>query len=191
MAVNLKSMLLATQAAAKPMVERGGQRGPRLFRRRPSRSTPRTPPPRPASSASSAPARPLGPKGVRVNAIAHRVWTPMVERRARAAREARWARAGTSGGRRVPRQRRGALGDGPDARGGRRLDDHHTLTLTGEFSNEMSLRMRLGRMGGPMADMRKLWRFADTNGFKIISADHFQDLRIRTATAPASKRSAR
>ena len=56
----------------------------------------------------------------------------------------------------------------------------------------MTFGMHLGHVGGPMADMRKLWRFADANGFDwFSSADHFQESPYRTATAPASRRSAR
>ena len=83
MAVNLKSMLLATQAAAKPMVERGRGAIICVSSVAALRGHGRT-----AYAAAKAGvigfvrtcAAQLGPKGVRVNAIAPgMVWTPMVE----------------------------------------------------------------------------------------------------------------
>ncbi|PYM55503.1 MAG: short-chain dehydrogenase [Candidatus Rokuibacteriota bacterium] len=83
MAVNLKSMLLATQAAAKPMVERGRGAIICVSSVAALRGHGRT-----AYAAAKAGvigfvrtcAAQLGPKGVRVNAIAPgQVWTPMVE----------------------------------------------------------------------------------------------------------------
>jgi len=83
MAVNLKSMLLATQAAAKPMVERGRGAVICVSSVAAMRGHGRT-----AYAAAKAGvigfvrtcAAQLGPKGVRVNAIAPgMVWTPMVE----------------------------------------------------------------------------------------------------------------
>jgi NAD(P)-dependent dehydrogenase (short-subunit alcohol dehydrogenase family) len=83
MAVNLKSMLLATQAAAKPMVERGHGAIICVSSVAAMRGHGRT-----AYAAAKAGvigfvrtcAAQLGPKGVRVNAIAPgMVWTPMVE----------------------------------------------------------------------------------------------------------------
>src|SRR5713226_6241607 len=61
------------------------------------------------------------------------------------------------------------MGDGADARRGRRPYDHHTLTSTGELPMAMTFGMHLGHVGGPIAEMRKLWRFADANGFEAIS----------------------
>src|SRR6266436_2247120 len=44
----------------------------------------------------------------------------------------------------------------------------------------MTFGMHLGHVGGPMAEMRKLWRFADANGFDwFSSADHFQESPYR------------
>jgi NAD(P)-dependent dehydrogenase (short-subunit alcohol dehydrogenase family) len=83
MAVDLKSMLLATQAAAKPMVERGRGAIICVSSVAAMRGHGRT-----AYAAAKAGvigfvrtcAVQLGPKGVRVNAIAPgMVWTPMVE----------------------------------------------------------------------------------------------------------------
>jgi NAD(P)-dependent dehydrogenase (short-subunit alcohol dehydrogenase family) len=83
MAVNLKSMLLATQAAAKPMVERGRGAIVCVSSVAAMRGHGRT-----AYAAAKAGvigfvrtcAAQLGPQGVRVNAIAPgQVWTPMVE----------------------------------------------------------------------------------------------------------------
>jgi NAD(P)-dependent dehydrogenase (short-subunit alcohol dehydrogenase family) len=83
MAVNLKSMLLATQAAARPMVERGRGAIICVSSLAALRGHGRT-----AYAAAKAGvigfvhtcAAQLGPKGVRVNAIAPgQVWTPMVE----------------------------------------------------------------------------------------------------------------
>jgi NAD(P)-dependent dehydrogenase (short-subunit alcohol dehydrogenase family) len=83
MAVDLKSMLLATQAAAKPMVERGRGAIICVSSVAAMRGHGRT-----AYAAAKAGvigfvrtcAAQLGPKGVRVNAIAPgQVWTPMVE----------------------------------------------------------------------------------------------------------------
>lgn len=83
MAVNLKSMLLATQAAAKPMVERGRGAIICVSSVAALRGHGRT-----AYAAAKAGvigfvrtcAGQLGPRGVRVNAIAPgMVWTPMVE----------------------------------------------------------------------------------------------------------------
>jgi len=83
MAVNLKSMLLATQAAAKPMVERGRGAIVCVSSVAALRGHGRT-----AYAAAKAGvigfvrtcAAQLAPKGVRVNAIAPgQVWTPMVE----------------------------------------------------------------------------------------------------------------
>ena len=83
MAVDLKSMLLATQAAARPMVERGRGSIICVSSVAAMRGHGRT-----AYAAAKAGvigfvrtcAAQLGPKGVRVNAIAPgQVWTPMVE----------------------------------------------------------------------------------------------------------------
>jgi NAD(P)-dependent dehydrogenase (short-subunit alcohol dehydrogenase family) len=83
MAVNLKSMLLTTQAAARPMVERGRGAIVCVSSVAAMRGHGRT-----AYAAAKAGvigfvrtcASQLGPKGVRVNAIAPGlVWTPMVE----------------------------------------------------------------------------------------------------------------
>jgi NAD(P)-dependent dehydrogenase (short-subunit alcohol dehydrogenase family) len=83
MAVDLKSMLLATQAAAKSMVERGRGSIICVSSVAGMRGAGRT-----AYAAAKAGvigfvrtcANQLGPKGVRVNAIAPgMVWTPMVE----------------------------------------------------------------------------------------------------------------
>jgi NAD(P)-dependent dehydrogenase (short-subunit alcohol dehydrogenase family) len=83
MAVDLKSMFLATQAAAKPMVERGRGAIICISSVAAMRGHGRT-----AYAAAKAGvigfvrtcAAQLGPKGVRVNAIAPgMVWTPMVE----------------------------------------------------------------------------------------------------------------
>ena len=49
----------------------------------------------------------------------------------------------------------------------------------------MTFGMHLGHVGGPMADMRKLWRFADANGFDwFSSADHFQESPYRDGNGP-------
>jgi len=40
----------------------------------------------------------------------------------------------------------------------------------------MTIGMHIGHLGGPLAEMRKLWRFADGRGFDWFSvADHFQE----------------
>ena len=39
----------------------------------------------------------------------------------------------------------------------------------------MKFGIHIGHMGGPLAEMRKLWKFADTNGFDWFSVSyHFQ-----------------
>jgi len=44
----------------------------------------------------------------------------------------------------------------------------------------MTFGMHLGHVGGPMNEMRKLWRFADAQGFDwFSSADHFQESPYR------------
>jgi alkanesulfonate monooxygenase SsuD/methylene tetrahydromethanopterin reductase-like flavin-dependent oxidoreductase (luciferase family) len=44
----------------------------------------------------------------------------------------------------------------------------------------MTFGMHLGHVGGPMNEMRKLWKFADTAGFDwFSSADHFQESPYR------------
>jgi alkanesulfonate monooxygenase SsuD/methylene tetrahydromethanopterin reductase-like flavin-dependent oxidoreductase (luciferase family) len=44
----------------------------------------------------------------------------------------------------------------------------------------MAFGMHLGHVGGPIAEMRRLWRFADANGFDwFSSADHFQESPYR------------
>jgi len=44
----------------------------------------------------------------------------------------------------------------------------------------MTFGMHLGHVGGPMAEMRKLWRYADAAGFDwFSSADHFQESPYR------------
>jgi len=44
----------------------------------------------------------------------------------------------------------------------------------------MTFGMHLGHVGGPMSEMRKLWRFADAEGFDwFSSADHFQESPYR------------
>jgi F420-dependent oxidoreductase-like protein len=44
----------------------------------------------------------------------------------------------------------------------------------------MTFGMHLGHVGGPMSEMRRLWRFADANGFDwFSSADHFQESPYR------------
>ena len=91
MAIDLKSMLLATQAAV-PAMEKAAARSPACPRSRrwSAMAAPPTPRPRPASSASSPASRCSWPKGIRVNAIAPgQVWTPMVERLGAEARERR------------------------------------------------------------------------------------------------------
>lgn len=93
MAVDLKSMLLATRAAAKAMVERGGGAIVCVSSVAAMRGAGRL-----AYSAAKAGvigfvrsvAVELGPRGVRINAIAPGpVWTPMVESMGEAARERR------------------------------------------------------------------------------------------------------
>src|SRR2546428_11718077 len=40
----------------------------------------------------------------------------------------------------------------------------------------MTLGIHIGHMGGPLDEMRKLWKFADANGFDWFSvSDHFQE----------------
>ena len=40
----------------------------------------------------------------------------------------------------------------------------------------MKFGIHIGHMGGPLAEMRKLWKFADTKGFDWFSvSDHFQE----------------
>ena len=49
----------------------------------------------------------------------------------------------------------------------------------------MTFGMHLGHVGGPMAEMRKLWRYADANGFDwFSSADHFQESPYRDGNGP-------
>lgn len=44
----------------------------------------------------------------------------------------------------------------------------------------MTFGMHLGHVGGPLNEMRKLWRFADASGFDwFSSADHFQESPYR------------
>src|SRR5882672_12398254 len=85
----------------------------------------------------------------------------------------------------LPGERRGALGHGADPRRRRRLDVDHAITLTGDLSMPMTFGMHLGHVGGPMAEMRKLWRYADANGFDwFSSADHFQESPYRDGNGP-------
>src|SRR5262250_2184008 len=43
-------------------------------------------------------------------------------------------------------------------------------------SVNMKFSIHIGHMGGPLAEMRKLWKFADTRGFDWFSvSDHFQE----------------
>src|SRR5262249_56548486 len=40
----------------------------------------------------------------------------------------------------------------------------------------MKFGIHIGHMGGPLDEMRKLWKFADTHGFDWFSvSDHFQE----------------
>src|SRR5258708_17881303 len=40
----------------------------------------------------------------------------------------------------------------------------------------MNFGIHIGAMGGPLAEMRKLWKFADAKGFDCFSvSDHFQE----------------
>ena len=40
----------------------------------------------------------------------------------------------------------------------------------------MTFGIHIGHMGGPLDEMRKLWKFADANGFDWFSvSDHFQE----------------
>src|SRR5207247_5670360 len=40
----------------------------------------------------------------------------------------------------------------------------------------MSFGIHIGHMGGPLEEMRRLWKFADTAGFDWFSvSDHFQE----------------
>src|SRR5678816_3486375 len=40
----------------------------------------------------------------------------------------------------------------------------------------MKFGIHIGHMGGPLDEMRKLWKFADSNGFDWFSvSDHFQE----------------
>src|SRR3989454_7465000 len=40
----------------------------------------------------------------------------------------------------------------------------------------MTYGVHIGHMGGPLDEMRKLWKFADANGFDWFSvSDHFQE----------------
>ena len=40
----------------------------------------------------------------------------------------------------------------------------------------MKFGIHIGHMGGPLAEMRKLWKFADAKGFDWFSvSDHFQE----------------
>src|SRR5437879_9829297 len=40
----------------------------------------------------------------------------------------------------------------------------------------MTFGIHIGHMGGPLEEMRRLWRFADTMGFDWFSvSDHFQE----------------
>ena len=40
----------------------------------------------------------------------------------------------------------------------------------------MNFGIHIGHMGGPLAEMRKLWKFADARGFDWFSvSDHFQE----------------
>ena len=42
----------------------------------------------------------------------------------------------------------------------------------------MRFGIHIGRMGGPLHETRKLWKFADANGFDWFSvSDHFQESR--------------
>src|SRR5213079_372975 len=42
--------------------------------------------------------------------------------------------------------------------------------------SDMKFGIHIGHMGGPIAEMRKLWKFADAKGFDWFSvSDHFQE----------------
>src|SRR6202795_5203393 len=45
-----------------------------------------------------------------------------------------------------------------------------------EGESAMKFGIHIGHMGGPLAEMRKLWKFADAKGFDWFSvSDHFQE----------------
>jgi len=49
----------------------------------------------------------------------------------------------------------------------------HVLTLSG---TAMKFGIQVGHLGGPLDEMRRLWRFADERGFDWFSvSDHFQE----------------
>src|SRR5437870_3045897 len=50
-----------------------------------------------------------------------------------------------------------------------------------ETESDMNFGIHIGHMGGPLAEMRKLWKFAEAKGFDWFSvADHFQESPPRT-----------
>ena len=136
--VDLKSVFLATRAAVPASWPRGGGSVIYVSSIAGHRGHGRTayPPRRPASRASSHVAGELGPQGVRVNAIAPgQVWTPMVQGLGPGARERRRKAGPSAGGdglgrglgRRLPGERRVALGDRPRPRHRRRPHRHDPL----------------------------------------------------------------
>ena len=133
LAIDLKSVFVATQAAVPAMIERGGGAVVCVSSVAGIRGHGRT-----AYAAAKAGiiglvqslAVQLGPRGIRINAIAPGyIWTPMVEvdgpRGPRAAAPGvaarhRGRRLGRRVGGRLPGERRGPLGHGPGPRGRRR-----------------------------------------------------------------------
>ena len=56
----------------------------------------------------------------------------------------------------------------------------------------MKFGIHIGHMGGPLDEMRKLWKFADASGFDWFSvSDHFQESPPRGGTWTATRRSPR
>ena len=54
----------------------------------------------------------------------------------------------------------------------------------------MKFGIHIGHMGGPLGEMRKLWKFADAKGFDWFSvSDHFQESPPAVATCTATRRS--
>ena len=56
----------------------------------------------------------------------------------------------------------------------------------------MKFGIHIGHMGGPLGEMRKLWKFADARGFDWFSvSDHFRSRRRAAGRWIATRRSRR
>jgi NAD(P)-dependent dehydrogenase (short-subunit alcohol dehydrogenase family) len=159
MAVDLRSMFLATQQAVPAMIERGGGAVICVSSIAGMRGHGRT-----AYATAKAGvigfvrsiAVQLGPRGVRVNAIAPGTVGPRAPSPGRPARH-RGDRLGRGVGRRLPGQRRGALGHRPGARHRRRPHGDHALSGARDGRRRADGAGRATRGGFAFHACRRAW----------------------------------